>query len=108
MIFYKSDFTVTLFVCILITACDKGKSQTPPAEQPIAFTHNAGNNVFNPGAFLNFTVTLTSAMPASGILVEVSTKEEVSGNAVGTNSSINSSSAAVNVAVSSLPRQVWC
>ena len=81
---------------------------TPPAEQPIAFTHNAGNNVLNPGPSLNFTVTLTSTMPTAGIKVEVSTKEEASGNAVGTNSSVNSTTAAVNVGVAGLPRQLWC
>jgi len=46
----------------------------------------------NPGPSLNFNVTLTSIMPAAGIKVEVSTKEEANGNVVG---SVNTTSTAV-------------
>ncbi len=101
---------ILLSVILLLESCGS-KSPTPPpppTEQPIAFTHNAGNNVLNPGPSLNFNVSLTSAMPAAGIKVEVSTKEEASGNTVGTNSSVNSTSATVNVGISALPRQLWC
>ena len=99
---------IILSIALLIQSCSSRNPTPPPTEQPIAFTHNAGNNIMNPGPSLNFIVTLTSTMPASGIKVEVSTKEESSGNAVGTNSSANSNSATVNASVSSLPRQVWC
>ena len=106
---FKINLIVVLFFSILVAACgSKSPAPPPPSEQSIAFTHNAGNNVLNPGPSLNFNVTLTSAMPAAGIKVEVSTKEEASGNTVGTNSSVNSSSATVNVGVSGLPRQLWC
>ena len=109
MKFLKLNTIIFLFAVILIQSCgSKNPPPPPPAEQPIAFTHNAGNNVLNPGSSLNFNITLTSTMPAAGIKVEVSTKEESSGNAVGTNSSVNSVSAAVSASVSSLPRQVWC
>jgi len=47
-------------------------------------------------------------MPSAGIKVEVSTKQEASGATVGTNSSVNSTTANVNVGVSGLPQQVWC
>ena len=80
----------------------------PPSEQPIAFTHNAGSNTQNPGSSLSFTVTLTSTIPSGGIKVEVSTKEEATNNTVGSNSSVNSSSATVNQNITGLPRQVWC
>ena len=105
----KLNTIIFLFAVILIQSCgSKNPPPPPPSEQPIAFTHNAGKNVLNPGPSLNFNITLTSTMPAAGIKVEVSTKEESSGNAVGTNSSVNSTSAAVSASVSSLPRQVWC
>lgn len=106
---FKINLILILFFSILVAACgSKSPAPPPPSEQSIAFTHNAGNNVLNPGPSLNFNVTLTSAMPAAGIKVEVSTKEEASGNTVGTNSSVNSTSATVNVGVSGLPRQLWC
>ncbi|HEU5164203.1 MAG TPA: hypothetical protein VFU29_01615 [Chitinophagaceae bacterium] len=106
---FKINLILILFFSILVVACgSKSPAPPPPSEQSIAFTHNAGNNVLNPGPSLNFNVTLTSAMPAAGIKVEVSTKEEASGNTVGTNSSVNSTSATVNVGVSGLPRQLWC
>lgn len=106
---FKINLIVVLFFSILVAACgSKSPAPPPPSEQSIAFTHNAGNNVLNPGPSLNFNVTLTSAMPAAGIKVEVSTKEEASGNTVGTNSSVNSTSATVNVGISGLPRQLWC
>ena len=109
MKFLKLNTIILLSVIILIESCgSKSPTPPPPAEQPIAFTHNAGNNVLNPGSSLNFAVALTSAMPAAGIKVEVSTKEEASGNTVGTNSSVNSTSATVNVGVSALPQQLWC
>ena len=106
----RLNTSILLPVIILLASCGS-KTPTPPpppTEQPIAFTHNGGNNVLNPGSSLNFAVTLTSAMPAAGIKVEVSTKEEASGNAVGTNSSVNSTAAAVSASVSALPRQLWC
>ena len=108
---FKLNLVLVLFFSTLVAACGSKKPPTPPpppSEQPIAFTHNAGTNVLNPGPSLNFTVTLTSTMPTSGIKVEVSTKEEAGGNAVGTNSSVNSTSAAVSASVSALPRQLWC
>ena len=110
MKFLKLNTIILLSVIILIESCSSKSPAPPPppAEQPIAFTHNAGNNVLNPGSALNFVVTLTSSMPAAGIKVEVSTKEEASGNAVGTNSSVNGTSATVNASVSALPRQLWC
>ena len=110
MKFLKLNTIILLSVIVLIESCSSKSPAppTPPTEQPIAFTHNAGNNVLNPGSSLNFAVTLTSAMPAAGIKVEVSTKEEASGNTVGTNSSVNSTSATVNVGVSALPQQLWC
>ena len=104
-----NTFILLSFIILLASCGSKGPTPQPPVtEQPIAFTHNAGNNVPNPGSSLNFAVTLTSAMPAAGIKVEVSTKEEASGNTVGTNSSVNSTSATVNVGVSALPQQLWC
>ena len=109
MKFLQLNTFILLSVIILAGCGSKGPTPQPPTtEQPIAFTHNAGNNVPNPGSSLNFAVTLTSAMPAAGIKVEVSTKEEASGNTVGTNSSVTSTSATVNVGVSALPRQLWC
>ena len=107
---YKLNLFLVIFFSALISACSSKSPAPPPppSEQPIGFTHNAGNNVLNPGASLNFAVTLTSAMPASGIKVEVSTKEEASGNNVGTSSSVNSTTSPVNVSVSGLPRQLWC
>jgi hypothetical protein len=101
---------VLFFVAFILNSCSNKSNPPapPPADQPIAFTHNAGNNVQNPGANLNFTVTLSSAMPSGGIKVEVSTKEEATNNPVGTNSSVNSSSANVNMSIAGLPRQVWC
>jgi hypothetical protein len=100
---------ILLSVILLLESCgSKSPTPPPPTEQPIAFTHNAGNNVLNPAPSLNFNVTLSSAMPAAGIKVEVSTKEEASGNIVVTNSSVNSTSATVNVGISALPRQLWC
>lgn len=107
MNFLKLNTILVLSVIILIQSCGS-KSPPPPAEQPIAFTHNAGSNVINPGPSLNFNVTLTSTMPGTGIKVEVNTKEEASGNEVGTNSSVNSTSATVSAGVNTLPRQVWC
>jgi len=108
MKFLKPGLIVLLTVVIIFQGCSSRPPQPPPAEQPIAFTHNAGNNVLNPGPSLNFTVTLTSTMPSAGIKVEVSTKQEASGATVGTNSSVNSTTANVNVGVSGLPQQVWC
>ena len=101
---------ILFFAAFMLNGCG-GKGDTPappPSEQPIAFTHNAGNNIHNPGSNLSFTVTLTSAMPSAGIKVDVSTKEEANNNPVGTNSSVNSSSATVNLNITGLPRQVWC
>ena len=107
--FVKINTILLLAVILLIQSCgSKNPPPPPPAEQQIAFTHNAGNNVLNPGSSLNFAVTLTSTMPAAGIKVEVSTKEEASGNTVGANSSVNSTSSPVNVGVSGLPQQLWC
>jgi ABC-type glycerol-3-phosphate transport system substrate-binding protein len=94
-------------VVIFYTGCGNKGSSGPPADQQIVFTHNAGNATQNPGATLAFTVTLTSAMPASGIKMDVSTITEVGGTAV-SNSSASGSSASVNMSVTSLPRQVWC
>lgn len=108
MKFLKLNIIILLSVIVLMESCSSKSPAPPPAEQPIAFTHNAGNNVLNPGSSLNFAVTLTSAMPAAGIKVEVSTKEEASGNTVGTNSSVNSTSATVNGGVAALPQQLWC
>ena len=108
MKFLKLNTIILLSVIVLMESCSSKSPTPPPAEQSIAFTHNAGNNVLNPGSSLNFAVTLTSAMPAAGIKVEVSTKEEASGNTVGTNSSVNSTSATVNVGVAALPQQLWC
>jgi len=110
MKFLKLNTIILLSVIVLIESCSSKSPAppTPPTEQPIAFTHNAGNNVLNPGSSVNFAVTLTSAMPAAGIKVEVSTKEEASGNTVGANSSVNSTSATVNVGISALPQQLWC
>ena len=110
MKFLRLNTIILLAVIVLLESCSSKSPAppTPPTEQPIAFTHNAGNNVLNPGSALNFAVTLTSALPAAGIKVEVSTKEEATGNTVGTNSSVNSTSATVNVGVSALPRQMWC
>ena len=108
MKFLKLNTIILLSVIVVMESCSSKSPAPPPTEQPIAFTHNAGNNVLNPGSSLNFAVTLTSAMPAAGIKVEVSTKEEASGNTVGTNSSVNSTSATVNVGVSALPQQLWC
>jgi len=110
MKFLNLNTIILLSVIILIESCSSKSPAPPPppTEQPIAFTHNGGSNVLNPGSSLNFAVTLSSAMPAAGIKVEVSTKEEASGNTVGTNSSVNSTSATVNVGVSALPRQLWC
>lgn len=107
---YKLNLILVIFFGALISACSSKSPAPPPppSEQPIAFTHNAGNNVLNPGPSLNFAVTLSSAMPSSGIKVEVSTKEEASGNSVGTNSSANSTTSTVNANVSGLPRQLWC
>lgn len=107
---YKLNIVLVIFFSALISSCSSKTPAPPPppSEQPIAFTHNAGNNVLNPGPSLNFAVTLTSAMPASGIKVELSTKEEASGNNVGTNSSVNSTTSSVNASVSGLPRQLWC
>lgn len=103
------QLTAIIFFSIIMVNGNCGKKpQQPPADQPITFTHTAGSNVQNPGSTLNFSVTLTSAMPASGIKVDISTKEEVSGTSVGNNSSISGSSATVNATVLSLPRQVWC
>jgi len=106
----KLNTILLLSAITLIESCSSKSPAPPPppTEQPIAFTHNGGSNVLNPGSSLNFTVTLTSAMPAGGIKVEVITKEEASGNTVGTNSSVSSTSATVNVGVSALPRQFWC
>ncbi len=110
MKFLRLNMFILLSVIVLLESCGSKSPPPPPppTEPPIAFTHNAGNNVLNPGPALNFAVTLTSAMPSAGIKVEVSTKEEASGNAVGTNSVVNSTSATVNVGVSSLPQQLWC
>lgn len=112
MKFPKSNTILFLLFSFFIASCGSKKpptpSPTPPAEAQIAFTQNAGSNVLNPGPSLNFAVTLTSTMPAAGIKVEVSTKEEASGNVVGTNSSVNSTTATVNASVSGLPRQLWC
>lgn len=105
---FKPDIVLILFFSLLVAACGSKSPDPLPSEQPIAFTHNAGDNVLNPGPSLTFTVTLTSTMPSSGIKVEVSTKEEASGNVVGANSSVNSTSAAVSASVSALPRQLWC
>ena len=109
MKFLRLNTIILLSVIVLMESCSsKSPAPPPPTEQAIAFTHNGGNNVLNPGSALNFAVTLTSAMPAAGIKVEVSTKEEATGNTVGTNSSVNSTSATVNVGVSALPQQLWC
>ena len=107
---YKLNLILVIFFSVLISACSSKSPAPPPppSEQPIAFMHNAGNNVLNPGSSLNFAVTLSSAMPASGIKVEVSTKEVASGNTVGTNSSTNSTTSPVNASISGLPRQLWC
>ena len=104
----RLNIFILLTVILLLESCGSKSPTPPPTEQPIAFTHNAGNNVLNPSPSLNFAVTLTSPMPSGGIKVEVSTKEEASGNAVGTNSSVNGTSATVNAIVSALPRQLWC
>ena len=100
--------TALCFIILIQSCGSKSPTPTPPAEQPITFSHNAGNNVLNPGPSLSFNVTLTSAMPSGGIKVEISTKEEASGNVVGTNSSTSGTSAAVTASISSLPRQLWC
>ena len=105
--------SLILFSALMVNGSCKKKTPTPnpptppPAEQNIVFTHNAGNNVFNPGATLNFAVTLTSAMPASGIKVEISTVQEANGAAVSSSSS-SGSTAVVNVSVTGLIQQVWC
>ena len=109
MKFLRLNTIILLSVIVLMESCSsKSPAPPPPTEQAIVFTHNGGNNVLNPGSALNFAVTLTSAMPAAGIKVEVSTTEEATGNTVGTNSSVNSTSATVNVGVSALPQQLWC
>ena len=92
---------------VVYTSCSNKGSSGPPADQPIVFSHNAGAATQNPGATMPFTVTLTSAMPASGIKVDVTTVTEVGGTAV-SNSTVSGSSASVNMSVTNLPRQVWC
>jgi len=109
MCFLKLNLNIVLLLTLITTVASSSKnSSTPPSEQSIAFTHNAGNNILNPGASLSFIITLTSTIPSSGIKVEISTREEANGNTVGSNSSVNSTASTVNVGISGLPRQVWC
>ena len=99
--------SLLILLVVIYTSCSNKGSSGPPADQPITFTHNAGAATQNPGATMPFAVTLTSAMPASGIKVDVTTETEVGGTAV-SNSTVSGSSATVNLSVTGLPRQVWC
>jgi hypothetical protein len=103
-----------LFLFIITTsllsvgACKKKKKSggtTPEAQLTIAT--NAGSNVQNPGGSFSFNTLITSAMPPSGVRIDVTVAEEVSGTNIPQVTGFTSSNSTIPTQLSNLPLQKW-
>lgn len=93
-----------LFILILLLfSCEKDE-----VEESINFDLDASAVIINPSNNFEFNVILKSKMPKSGIKIEVTAVDEVSGTEIAPQlPSFNTSQATMKTLVKSLPRQKW-
>lgn len=111
-IFY-SFLSVLLTISIL--SCGKGGGNSPdpdpPAEAPLAVTTDPAVNAVQAPAPAPYTVkvTVTSAMPANGVKIEVTArKDDGSGASPFFTNTVNTSSAISTITITGTPANTQC
>jgi hypothetical protein len=100
---------------ISILSCGKGGGNSPdpnpPAEAPLVVVTDPAVNAVQPPAPAPYTVkvTVTSAMPANGIKIEVTgRKDDGSGASPFFTNTLNTSSAASTITITGTPANTQC
>jgi hypothetical protein len=104
----KSILYLLVAVALIVTISCKKKKTTETPEAQLVLSTSAAAAVQNPGASYSFNGLITSAMPASGVKVDVTVAEEVSGAAVPQATGFNSSATTIPIQLTNLPIQKWC
>ncbi|MBP7555852.1 MAG: hypothetical protein KA821_06295 [Chitinophagaceae bacterium] len=106
---------LSVLLTISILSCGKGGGNSPdpnpPAEAPLAVVTDPAVNAVQPPAPAPYTVkvTVTSAMPANGIKIEVTArKDDGSGASPFFTNTLNTSSAASTINITGTPANTQC
>jgi hypothetical protein len=106
--FFIAFIALTSFI-VTTSSCKKKKpGNTTPAEAALVISTDAGTNILNPGATLNFNTKITSTMPPNGVKIGVTLVEEVGGANIPQVTGFNSTSTSIPTQLTNLPQQKWC
>jgi hypothetical protein len=95
------SFVLALF---LVTGCKKNPSSPSEANLTVTTNPSSGSFLLPSIEPFNLTVTITSAMPPSGVKIEVTAKkDDGSGSAPFYSTSVNSSTSANNFTITNTP-----
>jgi len=96
----------------MLSSCGGGgdDSPPPPNEANLAVTTDPANGTVQPPALgpYNLKVTITSAMPANGVKIEISAKKDDGSNTVFFSTSVNRTASVSDFTITGTPAATQC
>jgi len=97
---------------VMLSSCGGGgdDSPPPPNEANLAVTTDPANGTVQPPALgpYNLKVTITSAMPANGVKIEISAKKDDGSNTVFFSTSVNRTASVSDFTITGTPAATQC
>ena len=103
----RNVFLLTVAVFIVATMVTVGCKKVQ-SEDPLRVSNDAGTMSVSPGPELDVNITVESAMPRSGIWIEVAVKGEIDNQNYPQGSRILTNTAVTKIKIKNLPRQKIC
>lgn len=113
---YLISLTVFILSVLTLSSCSKGGgggggTPTPPVEAPITFTMNPdpGTSIFAALASTqDFTISVTSKMPAAGVKVDLSLTKDIDGSSVFSQSLTSATASSLTATYQNLTSGLVC